>query len=136
MYDVISIGSSLLDIFIKSDDLEADRDGDQQILTYGDKMELSDFHLFTGGGASNTAVAFARLGLHAAVISETGRDEFANLIVSDFQKEGVATNLLIQEKLERTGGSVILVAKNSERVVMVHRGAASLLDRLISLPFG
>lgn len=128
MFDVISIGSSLLDIFIRSDDLEADRDGDRQILTYGDKLELSDFHIFTGGGASNTAVAFARLGLHTAVISETGRDAFANLITADFQKEGVATNLLIQEKLEKTGGSVALVAKNSERVIMVHRGAASMLD--------
>lgn len=128
MYDVISIGSSLLDIFIKSDDLEADRDGDHQILTYGDKLELSDFHIVTGGGASNTAVSFARLGLHAAVISETGHDAFASLITNDFQKEGVATNLLIQEKLEKTGGSVVLVAKNSERVIMVHRGAASMLD--------
>lgn len=128
MYDIISVGSSLLDIFIKSDDLEADRDGERQILTYGDKLELSDFQIITGGGASNTSVAFARLGLNAAVISETGRDEFASLINADFQKEGVATNLLIQEKLERTGGSVILVAKNSERVALVHRGAASMLD--------
>ncbi len=128
MYDIITIGSSLIDIFISSDDLEADRDGERQILTYGDKLELTDFHLFTGGGASNTAVAFARLGLHAAVISETGRDEFASLITADFQSEGVATNLLIQEKLERTGGSVVLVAKDSARVAMVHRGAAALLD--------
>lgn len=128
MYDVISIGSSLLDIFIKSEDLEADRDGDRQILTYGDKLELSDFHIVTGGGASNTAVSFSRLGLHAAVISETGRDAFASLITNDFQKEGVATNLLVQEKLEKTGGAVALVAKNSERVIMVHRGAASMLD--------
>ncbi len=128
MYDVISIGSSLLDIFIKSNDLEADRDGERQILTYGDKLELSDFHIVTGGGASNTAVSFARLGFATAVISETGRDEFASLINADFQKEGVATNLLIQEKLEKTGGSVVLVAKDSERVAMVHRGAASMLD--------
>jgi sugar/nucleoside kinase (ribokinase family) len=128
MYDVISIGSSLLDIFIKSDDLEADRDGERQILTYGDKLELSDFHIVTGGGASNTSVAFARLGFNVAVISETGRDEFASLINADFQKEGVVTNLLIQEKLEKTGGSVILVARDSERVIMVHRGAASMLD--------
>lgn len=128
MYDVISIGSSLLDIFIKSKDLEADRDGDRQILTYGDKLELSDFHITTGGGASNTAVSFARLGLHVAVVSETGRDAFASLITSDFQKEGVATNLIIQEKLEKTGGAVALVAKDSERVIMVHRGAASMLD--------
>lgn len=128
MYDVISIGSSLLDIFVKSNDLEADRDGDRQILTYGDKLELSDFYIITGGGASNTSVAFARLGLNVAAISETGRDEFSSLINADFQKEGVITNLLIQEKLERTGGSVILVAKDSERVAMVHRGAASMLD--------
>jgi sugar/nucleoside kinase (ribokinase family) len=128
MYDVISIGSSLLDIFVKSNDLEADRDGDRQILTYGDKLELSDFHIFTGGGASNTAVSFARLGLHTSVISETGRDEFSSLITADFQKEGVETNLLVQEKRERTGGSVILVAKDSARVAMVHRGAASMLD--------
>lgn len=128
MYDVISIGSSLLDIFIKSDDLEADRDGDRQILTYGDKLELSDFHIITGGGASNTAVSFARLGLRTAVISETGRDDFASLITDDFQREGVATNLLIQEKLEKTGGSVALVAKDSARVILVHRGAASMLD--------
>ncbi len=127
-YDIISIGSSLLDIFIKSDNLEAKRDGDRQILTYGEKHELSDFQIYTGGGASNTAVAFARLGLHTAVISETGRDDFASLITADFQKEGVATNLLIQEKLEQTGGSVILVGKNSERAIMVHRGAASMLD--------
>ena len=128
MYDVISIGSSLLDIFIKSNDLEADRDGERQILTYGDKLELSDFHIITGGGASNTSVAFARLGFNVAVISETGRDEFASLITADFQKEGVVTNLLVQEKLEKTGGSVILVARDSERVIMVHRGAASMLD--------
>lgn len=128
MYDVISIGSSLLDIFIKSNDLETDRDGERQILTYGDKLELSDFHIVTGGGASNTSVAFARLGLAVAVVSETGHDEFASLINADFQKEGVATNLLIQEKLEKTGGSVILVAKDSQRVAMVHRGAASMLD--------
>ena len=128
MYDVICIGSSLIDIFISSNDLEADRDGERQILTYGDKLELTDFHLFTGGGASNTAVAFARLGLHSAVISETGRDEFSGLITADLQKEGVASNLLIQEKIERTGGSVVLVAKDSARVAMVHRGAASMLD--------
>ena len=128
MYDVITIGSSLIDIFISSNDLESARDGDQQILTYGDKLELSDFRICSGGGASNTAVSFSRLGLKVAVISETGRDEFADLVVKDFTDEGVATNLLVQEKLEKTGGSVLLVGKAGSRVAMVHRGAASMLD--------
>lgn len=128
MFDVITIGSSLIDIFIASDDLEAARDGEQQVLTYGDKVTLSDFHLYTGGGASNVAVSLARLGYQTAAISETGADEFSDLIIKDFEQEGVSTQLLIQEKLERTGGSVLLVAKGGARVAMTHRGAASLLD--------
>lgn len=128
MYDLITIGSSLIDIFISSDDLETARDDDEQVLTYGDKVTLSNFHLCTGGGASNVAVAVARLGYQAAVISETGADEFSDLIIKDFEQEGVATQLLIQEKLERTGGSVLLVAKGGARVAMTHRGAASMLN--------
>lgn len=128
MYDIISIGSSLVDIFIQASGLEKGRQNDQQILTYGDKVELDDFHVFSGGGASNTAVAFARLGLQTAVIAETGRDEFARIIVEDFQQEGVATNLLVQEKLERTGGSLLLVAKDGERIALTYRGAAASLD--------
>jgi ribokinase len=128
MYDCISIGSSLVDIFISSKDLETNQNQGQQVLTYGDKLELSDFHIFTGGGASNTAVALARLAYKTAVISETGQDEFSNLIVNDFEKEGVNTQLLIREKMERTGGSVLLVTKDGNRVAMTHRGAASMLD--------
>jgi ribokinase len=128
MYDCISIGSSLVDIFISSKDLETDHHKQQHILTYGDKLDLSDFHIFTGGGASNTSVALARLGYKTAVISETGHDEFSDLIVRDFEREGVSTQLLIREKLERTGGSVLLVTKGGERVAMTHRGAASMLD--------
>lgn len=128
MYDFISIGSSLVDIFISSSDLETSRDQKQQVLTYGEKLDLTDFHMFSGGGASNTAVSLARLGYKAAVISETGQDEFSNLIISDFEREGVSTQLLIREKLERTGGSVVLVTKDGNRVAMTYRGAASLLD--------
>lgn len=128
MYDCISIGSSLVDIFISSKDLETSHDKKQQILTYGDKLDLTDFHIFSGGGASNTSVALARLGYKVAAISETGQDEFSDLIINDFEREGVITQLLIREKLERTGGSVVLVTKEGNRVALTYRGAASLLD--------
>ncbi|NLG06546.1 MAG: carbohydrate kinase family protein [Candidatus Pacebacteria bacterium] len=128
MYDCISIGSSLVDIFVSSQDLGVASDKNQHILSYGDKLELTDFHIFSGGGASNTAIALARLGYKTAVISETGQDEFSDLIIRDFEREAVATQLLIREKLERTGGSVVLVAKDGKRVAMTYRGAASMLD--------
>ena len=50
------------------------------------------------------------------------------MIVKDFVKEGVSPHLLIREKLERTGGSVLLVGSGAARVAMTHRGAASMLD--------
>jgi ribokinase len=128
MFDTISIGSSIVDIVLQSNDWEASSAGEKQLLTYGEKVSLDDFHIYSGGGASNTAVAFARLGLHSAVLSETGRDEFSSLVLRDFENESVSTQLLIQEKLERTGGAVALVAKGGERVILTYRGAASQLD--------
>lgn len=130
MYDLITIGSSLIDIFIQSTEfsLQSGHEGVLLCQKYGDKIELDNFEIKTGGGGSNTAVAFARAGFHTAIITETGQDVLAELIMEDLHRERVATNLVIQEKKERTGGSVILIGQDGGRTVMVHRGAASMLD--------
>lgn len=130
MYDMITIGSSLIDIFIESDEflLKPESAGVLLCQKYGDKVELGSLKVLTGGGGSNTAVGFSRAGLMTAVISETGQDILAQLILDDFHKERVSTNLIIQEKKEVTGGSVILIGQDGGRTAMVHRGAASMLD--------
>jgi ribokinase len=130
MLDIITIGSSLVDIFIHSPEFLArkGKDGDELCQAFGDKIELDGFKIFSGGGASNTAVGFSRLGLNTAVISEMGRDNFCNIVLSEFEDEGVDSHLLIKEKKEQTGGSVIMVGENGRRIIMVNRGAASMLD--------
>ncbi|MDQ3008907.1 MAG: carbohydrate kinase family protein [bacterium] len=126
MYDVISIGSSL----IHSHHFELTKASEGTLLCqkYGEKIEVDSFNVVTGGGASNTAVGFSRLGFRSAVISELGKDNFAQQLLVDLKNENVATELLIQEKKEQTGGSVILVGNDGGRTVMVHRGASSQLD--------
>lgn len=130
MYDVITIGSSMVDFFIQSDEFSMTKSSEGVLLCqrYGDKIEVDNFSTLTGGGGGNTAVGFARAGFHTAVVTETGKDVLSNLIVDSFHQEKVATNLIIQEKKEQTGGSVILIGQDGGRTVMVHRGAASLLD--------
>ncbi|MCA9370207.1 MAG: hypothetical protein H6774_00430 [Pseudomonadales bacterium] len=130
MYDVITIGSSLIDVFVQSSHFTVVPDGTQEFLCqlYGDKMEVDSFQMCTGGGGSNTAVAFARSGFHTGVVTETGRDSLADIIVKDFHDEVVATRFLVGERKEQTGGSVILVGADGGRTVLVHRGAASRLD--------
>lgn len=130
MYDVITIGSALADIFVKSSQFSIrSGEGDQMLCQlYGDKMEVDEFQIHTGGGGSNTAVGFARQGFRTAAIAEVGSDILGTIILNDFHTERVATNLVIKEKRERTGGSVILIGSDGGRTVMVHRGASSMLD--------
>lgn len=130
MFDVITIGSSLIDIFVKSDDFEL-RKMDQGVMicqTLGEKVELDELVLRTGGGGSNTAVGFSRMGFGTALVTETGRDDWADLIMLELHKEVVNTSLVVREKKEQTGGAVILVSNHGGRTVLVYRGAASQLD--------
>ncbi len=128
--NILSIGSSLVDIFISSLQFQLHTTDDGLLLcqTYGDKLELDGLTVSTGGGGSNTAVGFARLDFNAILVSELGKDDFAQIVMSDLIKTEVDVSKMIRERREQTGGSVILVGPSGDRTVMVHRGAASLLD--------
>lgn len=129
MPKTLSIGSSLVDIFITAPDF--DFSGQVAVVApdmAGGKLPIDSFKLRTGGGASNTAVGFSRQGFEASVISEMGYDQLSELVVQEFQQEGVQIRNLVREKREETGGSVILVDSDGERLVFVHRGAAAMLD--------
>lgn len=126
---ILTIGSALIDVFITSSTFKLDTSAGT--LTCGSrdgKLEVDSFDIRTGGGASNTAVGFARMGFKTSCIAEMGRDEQAQLVVDTLKEEGVDISLLIKEKKEETGGSVIMVTDSGERMVLVHRGASSLLD--------
>jgi ribokinase len=125
---IITIGSALVDIFIHSDHFAKDRHGVVRVGEVGGKFDIDSFVIKTGGGASNTAVGFSRLGFDVAAIAETGQDELSRMVVEDLEKEGVDTSLLIHEKKEETGGSVILVLEDGSRAALVHRGASSMLN--------
>lgn len=130
MAAVLTIGSSLIDIFVHSDEFHLQPSSEGLLLCqrYGEKIEVSGFALRTGGGGSNVAVGLARLGHAVKCISELGRDDWADIVVRDLTAEHVDTSLLVKEKKEQTGGSVILVGADGGRTVLVHRGAASQLD--------
>lgn len=144
MYEVITIGSSLIDSFIKSDKFKLKSGASAQVenligqknvdensqicLAHGQKTEIDQFILRTGGGGSNTAVGFARMGFRTGIVTELGTDIFSKIILEEFKKEYVSTNLVVSEKNENTGGSIILLGTDGSRTVLVHRGASSLLD--------
>lgn len=128
--DVVSIGSAVLDVLLKSDKFTVTPVHQELMLCelYGGKMDVADATIVSGGAGTNTAVSFARQGFKTAAVCELGVDIAAQVIWDDLQREGVATDHLIQEPDERTGISAVLVAGDGSRSAMTYRGASHMLD--------
>lgn len=125
---VVSIGSAVMDVYVTSSAFQMDAAKRVMVDASAGKLELDSLSAQVGGGATNTAVGFSKMGFTARCISETGKDDLATLVTQTLEREGVDLSFLVQEKLEQTGSSVILVTPSGERMVLVYRGAASMLD--------
>src|SRR5262245_24117018 len=97
MFQVITIGAALVDLFVHSRHFESQPSDHGPLLCqpYGDKIEVESFRVYSGGGATNTAVGFRRLGFKTAVICELGRDDFAQVVLNELKREQVSTQLVI-----------------------------------------
>jgi len=133
-YDVVTVGAAVLDIFMRSEKFKVVQSNDlpggiAMCQVYGGKMEVEQVVITTGGGATNTAVSFARKELKTAVIAEMGNDPQALLVHKELEEDGVDTRYLVQEANETTAVSVILIADDGGRSIMVHRGASAMLSK-------
>ncbi|OGV96172.1 hypothetical protein A2W24_05020 [Microgenomates group bacterium RBG_16_45_19] len=134
MYDVVCVGSALLDIYIKSGKftkIESGQYAEGVALCeeYGGKTEVEQLVIASGGAGTNAAVAFARKGLKTALIAEVGKDLAAATIKAELSREGVDWSLLSEVEGEETGMSVILVAPDAGRSALIYRGASKLLTK-------
>lgn len=137
MHEVITIGSALIDIFVTSSEFHIHEVSGEVMVCQGlgAKIDVDGFQMHSGGGATNVAVGLSRLGLQTAVVAEMGKDSFSQTVTRELELEDVDTSIIIRERKEQTGGSVILVGEDGGRTVLVHRGAASQLD-VTDLPIG
>lgn len=132
MFDIVTIGTATRDVFVKSKDFHIDPDhhvlgGKALVMPLGAKLEVSDIFFSTGGGATNTAVTFARQGFKTACVVSVGRDISGDAVVHDLKQEKVRTDFIARSK-NPTGYSLLLEHTSGERTVLVHRGASEDLS--------
>jgi ribokinase len=133
-YDIITIGGMTQDIFTRAEKTQIlqmrDQDNLREMLCfdYGAKIQVQEVAFTYGGGGCNTAIAFARMGLHAATIGITGDDELRVPIIENLQANGVHTALVPSTKKKKTGLSIILNSFEGDRTVLTYRGANTELD--------
>ena len=128
MFDVITIGSATLDVFIESDDANivsvssTNKCSNFMSFPYGSKIEITDFSRNFGGGAVNTAINFQNLGLKTSLVVKLGCDETAPVIEDKIKSHKIDTSNIIHSNVGLTGFSIVLVSFQGDRTVLAHRG--------------
>ena len=128
-FDVISVGSATIDIFIESKDLIIT--SEIVGLKPSSKNEISQSLICSGGGATNSAVAFSRLGLNSAPVSLIGQSYLNQYIFDDLKKDKVFDEFIYTDKKDTTDFSVIIVPTGGGRSILTNRGLGSLQSKHI-----
>lgn len=122
-YDIITVGSGVVDAFMETNLNE--KDGNI-CLPSGFKIVVKDLWFATGGGATNTAMAFTKLGLKTGFLGKLGRDGNAKTILKELKKSKI--DFLGTRGKEPTGYSVVVNSKKKNRTILSYRGTNDLID--------
>ncbi len=119
MFDVVSFGSAVVDVFVNTD--VAEKKG---FICYdsGSKILIKNLRFDVGGGGTNTAVAFSRFGLKTGFIGKIGDDNNGREILDLLKREKIKF-LGKVDKDFFSGYSVILDSKEHNRTILTFKGA-------------
>ncbi|MFC1843092.1 carbohydrate kinase family protein [Candidatus Dependentiae bacterium] len=132
---VLTIGGATQDIFIMHEDPQMlrfySKEHDKEFLLFeeGTKIEIDKLNYYTGGGATNSATSFSRLGFNTSVICKTGHDCQADLVLKKLIQENIDTSYITQSEKLLTGTSIIIPSLTGERTVLAYRGANTDLQK-------
>ncbi|MBP8591348.1 carbohydrate kinase family protein [Candidatus Shapirobacteria bacterium] len=130
MLDIITIGSATLDVFLRSPGFKIGKRGRERLVLEGGKVEVEEVFFQSGGGATNTAVGFSRLGLKTAAVARFGDDLPGQWLAKELMAEKFDQRFLLQIKGDKTDYSTILVGDNGERIILVSRGQSRLEEKI------
>lgn len=125
MFDVITVGSATVDVFVRTEFCDMVKEKGKDCIAYpvGSKILVDELILTTGGGGTNTAVSLARLGHKVAFLGKIGTFENSRRVMLDLQNEYVNTSLVVRKPNSRTGYSIILDSVKHDRTILVFRGS-------------
>jgi sugar/nucleoside kinase (ribokinase family) len=136
-YDVLGIGSALLDFTVMVDDADLaqfglmkggmqliDADRSREILSrlQGKKMEITP-----GGSSANTLAGISMLGGRGIFLGKVGNDSHGDRYIRDTELSGVKAEIGRHDSM--TGHAITFITPDSERTFATHLGAALQLNR-------
>ncbi|QQG37845.1 MAG: carbohydrate kinase family protein [Candidatus Kaiserbacteria bacterium] len=124
-FDVLAIGDTTIDAFIKLTDAVAtcDEHGEhcKLCLRYADKVPYESVEVLAGvGNSANAAVACARLGLSSALRAYVGDDREGTECIEYFKSQHVDTSLVERAPGVKTNYHYVLWYKADRTILIKH----------------
>ena len=134
-YHVVGIGNAIMDVIAPVPDgflsehhmtrgVMSLVDQDRALLLHKLLQELGDTQTIAGGSAGNTMVGLAAMGLRAAYIGKTGRDETGELLCTGFRDAGLTFATTPTDSGTASARCIIAVTKDGERTMNTFLGAS------------
>ncbi len=122
---IITVGKATQDVFLKSDKVfepYKHKGVLYERLPLGQKLDLDEVIVTTGGNVTNAAVTFARQDLHSVYVWALGTDIASQTILHALDAEGVDTSCVVQDESYRASYSTIILAGSGERTILNYHG--------------
>lgn len=136
-YDVLGIGSALLDftVIVDDDDLKKfglvkggmqliDAERSREVLS---SLEGKRIEITPGGSSANTLAGISMLGGRGIFLGKVGNDPHGDLYIRDTELSGVKAEISRHNSM--TGHAITFITPDSERTFATHLGAALQLGR-------
>lgn len=128
MYDIVTVGGAVQDLFFLSPDYEVR--GDDLVFTWGEKFVVEDLFVDVGGGACNSAVGFSRLGLKTALWSQIADDPAGDFVRRRLKSENISLDFVEVVEGGATSLSAIFVDATSHKATRRRPSEALAKDRV------
>ncbi len=124
-FDLIAVGDSTIDTFIKVHEASVQCDINRQnckiSFPFGSKIPVDAIDYGVAGNAANVVMAGAKLGLSAAIYTNLGDDDQGLRIKKTFEKAEVAGDYVVVNKNKQSNLSVVLTFQGERTIFVYHQ---------------
>jgi ribokinase len=132
-FDVVSIGDTVVDAFIKLSigHIQETAHGAELCIPYGMKVPFDDVTvLYAVGNSANASVSAARLGLRSALLTSLGNDDNGKQCLEHLKGDGVITDLIRLEDGKKTNYHYVLWKGDDRTILIKHEEFTPFLPEM------
>lgn len=126
---IVTIGGATEDIFLHYKNPEVlikrEKENEKRYILFeeGRKIDVQSLAYHTGGGATNSAFTFKRMGFDVSPVFKIAQDVQGQFILSELKKEKINTENVVYCKKFSTATSFVFPCPSGDRIIFAYRGA-------------